>query len=135
MSPSAVRVENQSGGQEQPGKELGDATRCSLGVRLHGLDAVTSDLCNLLEVACCPLTAPVRERLRFENLLAELSATFVHLPASQVDSQIDHALHRLVDFLGVERGGLAEFLMDQKQLVITHSYHLPGAPLLPRTIL
>jgi len=76
----------------------------------------------------------VQERLRFETLLADLSATFVNLPASQVDSQIESALRRLVEFLDVDRGGLAEVLIDQKQLVITHSYHVPGVPLLPRII-
>src|SRR5262249_1346802 len=76
----------------------------------------------------------VQERLRFETLLAELSATFVNLPTSQVDSQIASGLRRLVEFLGVDRGGLAELLVDQNQLVITHSYHRPGVPLLPRTL-
>ena len=69
----------------------------------------------------------------FETLLAELSATFVNLPAGQVDSQIVSALQRLVVFLGLDRGGLAELLVDKKQLVITHSYHLPGVPPHPRT--
>ena len=62
------------------------------------------------------------ERLRFEPLLAELSAGFVNLPADQVDSQIEAALRRLVEFLDVDRGGLAEMLPDPKQLVLR-----PGA--------
>jgi signal transduction histidine kinase len=91
-------------------------------------------LCNVLEEAGCPLAPLVQERLRFETLLAELSATFVNLPAGEVDSQIESALQRLVVFLGTDRGGLAEVLVDQNQLVITHSYHMPGVPLLPRII-
>jgi signal transduction histidine kinase len=77
----------------------------------------------------------MQERLRFETVLAELSATFVHLPASQVDSQIESALQRLVEFLKIDRGALAELLIDQKQLVITHSYHTPEVPPHPRVIL
>jgi signal transduction histidine kinase len=77
----------------------------------------------------------VRELLRFETLLAELSARFVNLAASQVDSQIELALRRLVEFLGMDRGGLAEVRIDQKQLVITHSYHVPGVPPDTHTIL
>jgi signal transduction histidine kinase len=73
--------------------------------------------------------------LRFENLLAELSATFVNLAASQVDSQIESALERLVTFLGIDRGGLAELLIAEKQMVITHSYHTPAAPPHTRIIL
>src|SRR5262249_46836948 len=134
MSHSAVLPENQTTGQDKPGMDLGDALRCPLPVRPQWLDAVTSDLCNVLEEAGCPLAPLVQERLRFETLLAELSATFVNLPADQVDSQIESALQRLVVFLGIERGGLAELLVDEKQLVITHSYHMPGVPLLPRII-
>src|SRR5262249_7601046 len=66
---------------------------------------------------------------------AELSATFVNLAAGQVDSQIESALQRIVAFLGVDRGGLAELVPNRKQLVITHSYHVPGVPLLPRIVL
>jgi signal transduction histidine kinase len=74
----------------------------------------------------------VQERLRFEALLAELSAAFVNLPAHQIDTQIEAAVRRLVEFLGIDRGGLAEWLVDRDQLVITHSYHVPGVPPLPR---
>jgi signal transduction histidine kinase len=78
---------------------------------------------------------PVQDHLCFETLLGELSATFVNLPANQVDSQIELALRRLVEFLDTDRGGLAELLIDQNQLVITHSYHVPGAPPNSRIIL
>jgi PAS domain S-box-containing protein len=76
----------------------------------------------------------VQEHLRFEKLLAELSATFVNLPADQVDSRIESALRSIVEFLRVDRGGLAQVLADQNQLVITHSYHRPGVPPNPRLI-
>src|SRR5262249_37088176 len=108
---------------------------CSLPVRPEGHGPLTSELCRVLEAAGCPLARPVHERLRFETLLAELSATFVNLPAAQVDSQIESALQRLVVFLRIKRSCLAELLKDQKQLVVTHSYHAPGAPLMPRMIL
>ena len=114
--------------------DLGEAVRCPLPVTPQGLGALPSDLCGVLEEAGCPLDPPVEERQQFETLLAELSAAFVNLPANQVDSQIESALQRLVVFLGVDRGGLGELLIDRKQLVITHSYHMPGVPLLPRII-
>src|SRR5207248_288398 len=105
-----------------------------LPVRPQGVDAVSSDLCDDLEEAGCPLAPLVRERLRFETLLGGLSATFINLPAGQVDPQIELALRRLVEFLEVDRGGLAELQVDQKQLVITHSYNRPGVPPQGRTI-
>jgi len=135
MSHSAVLHENPTTGKDVPGMGLEDAVRCPLLVRPQRLDALTLDLCNVLEEAGCPLAPPLQERLRFETLLAELSATFVNLPATQVDSQIESALQRLVEFLELDRGGLAEVLADQKQLAITHSYHVPGAPPDTHTIL
>jgi two-component system, NarL family, sensor kinase len=83
----------------------------------------------------CALASRVDERVRFETLLADLSATFVNLASDEVDSQIEFALGRLVHFLGVDRGGLGEFARDRKQLVVTHSYQAPGIPLLPRVVL
>ena len=95
---------------------------------------LTSDLCDALTEAGCPLAPSMHERLRFETLLAKMSATFVNLPSSEVDSQIESALRRLVEFLDVDRGGLAEVFADQQQMVITHSYHAKGVPPLPRII-
>jgi PAS domain S-box-containing protein len=135
MSHSVVQPKHDTTAQAPSGRTEGAAVRCPLPVRPQGLDAVSSDLCDALEQAGCPLAPLVRERLRFETLLASLSATFINLPAGQVDSQIESALQRLVEFLQVDRGGLAEVLGDQKQLVITHSYHAPGAPPNTRLVL
>src|SRR5262245_18200047 len=128
MSHAAVLPENQTTGQNTPGRDTA-ARQCPLPVRPQRLDAVTPELCKALEEAGCPLAAPVHEQLRFETMLADLSASFINLPANQVDEQIESALQRLVVFLGIDRGGLADVLIDQKQLVITHSYHMPGVPL------
>ncbi|HEV3237505.1 MAG TPA: hypothetical protein VGZ25_10985, partial [Gemmataceae bacterium] len=92
-------------------------------------------LSDVLENADRALAPPAMDKLQFEGLLAELSASFVNLPANQVDAEIETAMRRLVEFLGVDRGGFAELLIEQKQLVITHSYHRPGVPPNPRTIL
>jgi GAF domain-containing protein len=134
MSRLPVLPSNPTTGQAQPGTEREDARLCPLPGRPHGPGTLTGELYGVLEEAGCPLAPSVQERVRFETLLAELSATFVNLPAGRVDSQIESALRCVVEFLGVDRGGLAELLVDQKQLVITHSYHLPGVPPQPRTI-
>ena len=42
------------------------------------------------------LRAELEERLRFEALLADLSARFVHVPADQVDRLIEEAQRRIV---------------------------------------
>ena len=75
------------------------------------------------------------ERLRFERLLTDLSATFVNVAADLVDAQIEQALEQLVDFLGVERGGFGQVSEDNKGILATHSFVVPGYPPLPSLIL
>jgi signal transduction histidine kinase len=72
------------------------------------------------------------EHLRFETLLVELSAHFVSVVAGQVDAQIEHALRRIVQFLGVDRSSFGEYLEGKRQFLVTHSYVEPGIPPFPR---
>ena len=93
-----------------------------------GAEPIGSDQCETLGAAGCPLAAAMQERLAFETLLAELSTKFVNVSASQVDSQIEWGLRRIVELFGIDRSGLGEVSADKKQLVVTHSYQLPGIP-------
>ena len=81
------------------------------------------------------LREQLEERLRFERLLADLSASFVNVAADPVDAQIEQALERLVDFLGVERSGFGQISEDDKAILVTHSFVVPGYPPLPPLIL
>jgi two-component system, NarL family, sensor kinase len=81
------------------------------------------------------LREQLEERLRFERLLTDLSATFVNVAAELVDAQIEHALQQFVDFLGVERGSLGQVSEDNKGILATHSFVVPGYPRLPAIIL
>lgn len=65
------------------------------------------------------------EFLAFEQLLSELSAGFVNLPASGVDEAITDALRRIVGLLGVERCNLVRFATDDEPRV-THSWSVEG---------
>jgi two-component system, LuxR family, sensor kinase FixL len=76
--------------------------------------------------------AHLDERLRFESLLARLSTTFINLPVEEIDSQIERGLQQIVEFLGVDRSSLGQFLGDGGQLVITHSYVTKGFAAFPR---
>lgn len=78
------------------------------------------------------LSARGQDRIRFEAFLADLSATFVNVVADLVDSQIVSALRQIVMFLDIDRSGFAELLGDQ--MLITHSFELPGVPPSPRII-
>ena len=73
----------------------------------------------------------MEERLRFERLLADLSAGFVNLPYEQIELQIDGALKMLVEFLGNDRSTLFEFGEDPRHVLVTHSYTVPGCEPFP----
>jgi signal transduction histidine kinase len=90
-------------------------------------------LCHVLANAGCPLAIPEEGHLRFETFLAIMSATFVNVPASQVDSQIELGLRQIVEFLDLDRSGLGE--LSAEGMVITHSYQVPGIPPSPRVVL
>ncbi len=75
--------------------------------------------------------AALEERMRFETLLSDLSATLVNLPASEVDQAIRQGLRRIVELLDVDRGALSEFSESQTELHSILSYTRPGLPAVP----
>jgi len=54
----------------------------------------------------------LEDRLRFETLLAELSANLIHVEAGGMDAALQSALRRMIDVLGMDRGNLDEYLDD-----------------------
>lgn len=81
------------------------------------------------------LRKELEERLRFERLLTDLSATFVNVALDSVNAQIAQALERLAGFLGVERSSFGQISEDNKDILVTHSFVVPGHPALPPMIL
>lgn len=83
-----------------------------------------------------PKAAPDREEfeklLRFETLLAELSAGFIDLPADRVDAEIEVAQRRVCDTLGLDRSTLWQGDRGNSgRFVMTHAFHPPGGTPLP----
>ena len=72
------------------------------------------------------LRADLEERLRFEALLADLSAQFVHGPAGEVDGLIEEAQRRIVQALGLDRSTLLQRGEADADLVITHAWARPA---------
>ena len=68
----------------------------------------------------------LEERLRFETLLADLSAHFVGLPAEALDREIQDAQRRICECLGLERSTLGQFIGPHGEPVFTHSWAIPG---------
>lgn len=123
-----ARCEDETAGGRKSAETSNAATICPVSVMAPQIATMSSGLCHTLEGAGCPLASDVYHRLQFETLLTELSAKFINVPASQVDSQIEWGLRRIVDLLGIDRCGLGQVSGDRKQLVVTHSYQLPGIP-------
>ena len=59
------------------------------------------------------------ERVRFEKLLSSLTTALSHLSPGDFNREVQRALRRVVDFLGVARGSLIEFSRDGST---THSW-------------
>jgi FixJ family two-component response regulator/signal transduction histidine kinase len=71
--------------------------------------------------------APSADALpRFERLLAQLSARFINLPASQIDAAITDALRQIVILLDVDRSQLIRFAPDPGSAFVTHSWAVDG---------
>ena len=68
----------------------------------------------------------LRERLEFEKLLSELSASFVNLPVEEIDETINHHLHELVKVARVEGCSLIEFSRNHDEAFVTHRYDSTG---------
>src|SRR5512139_673384 len=60
-----------------------------------------------------PLLATPEERLRFEMLIADLSARFVNVPADQVNTELRDAQRRVVNALDLDRSSL--WKVDERQ--------------------
>jgi len=70
--------------------------------------------------------AELEERLRFETLLTEISARFVNLPASQVDSEIEDAQRAICKCLALDHSSLWQVSReDPDHLYLTHLYRAP----------
>jgi len=66
---------------------------------------------------------------RFEQILSDLSARFIHLPSRNLDNEIEHALKNVLAFFQVDRCGLLRLLPDKKAWEITHAaYSAYGQP-------
>lgn len=112
----------------QPNSGNENQMLCPIPRDLNSVDALKLNDYQQLGESGCQLAAAVRHRLRFETFLAELSSRFINVSADQVDAQIVWGLQRIVEILDLDRCGLGEVSVDGKQLIVTHSYQLPGIP-------
>ena len=70
----------------------------------------------------------LEERLKFEALLAEISAHFVNLPTDQIDSDIEEAQRRICKLLDLDRSTLWQTTKQEPgTLLLTHIQHPSGS--------
>jgi len=72
----------------------------------------------------------VEEQLKFETMLAEISATFISLSADQLDAQIKEGQKRICEALGLDRSTLGQ-ISDEHKIVVTHSWAAEGFEAFP----
>ena len=73
----------------------------------------------------------LEERLKFETLLAELSARFVNLPADRIDGEIEDAQHRICELLDIDRSTLWQVREGDPGTLLLTNLHQPQDILTP----
>lgn len=68
------------------------------------------------------LLVELENLLRFESLLAELSAQFINLPTEDIDGVISESLQRIAQALDLDRATLGELTPDGQDGFATHCY-------------
>ena len=63
----------------------------------------------------------VAARLKFETLVADLSATFANLPLQRLEQEIEKSLRRLLEVLDLDRCGFMEISREHRRLRVIHS--------------
>ena len=77
------------------------------------------------------LQPELEDRLRFEQIISDLSAQLIHLPFEQLNDEIELALKKVLAFFQVDRCALLQVLPDKNSWKITHianSEHAPPVP-------
>jgi formate hydrogenlyase transcriptional activator len=78
------------------------------------------------------LVKELEERLRFETLLADISARFVNCPADQIDGEIEEAQRSVCEFLGLDLSSLWQLSTENPRLLtLSHVYRPLGGPPIP----
>jgi len=72
------------------------------------------------------LCEELENRIRFETLIADISARFVRVPSEEVDCEIERALKQVLEFFDVDRCGLLGMSEDKKFVRTTHACYAKG---------
>jgi len=76
----------------------------------------------------------LRQRVRFERLVTELSAGFINVPTAAFDRTILRALRHIVEGLGVDRSTLTQYFPESGEFIFTHCWVVDGLPPTPKAL-
>ena len=68
------------------------------------------------------------ELIRFKKVLLEISTRLVHPPVEQIEQEIEQGLRQIVEFLGVDRGGVYIFSGDGTRIPRKYFWGMKGIP-------
>jgi len=74
---------------------------------------------------------PASIQLRFEMLIADISARFLSMIPRNVDAEIDRALRDILGFFGSDMCGLFQISPTEKKAVLSHLQVTNGIPVMP----
>jgi signal transduction histidine kinase len=76
----------------------------------------------------------LRQMVRFERLVADISSGFINVPMAEFDGAILRALRCIVEGLGVDRSTLTQYFPETGEFIATHSWVVDGLPPVPRIV-
>ena len=97
-------------------------------IKAHGTKLDVSQQC-LSEAEEHPVASDelLKEQLKFETLLVNISARFVNLPADRIDGEVEDALRRICEYLDLDRATLWQVDAGESgRLLLTHFHQIPG---------
>src|SRR5512138_2631936 len=81
------------------------------------------------------LRSELKERVRFETLLAEISSRFINLPADQIDGEIQGGQRHICELLALDRSALFQLPeAEPRVMVLTCFYQVKGSPPVPERV-
>ena len=76
-----------------------------------------------------PSSGQLESRLEFETLISDLSSRFIDLPSEEVDREIERALRRVCEPLGIDLAVLWQWSLVAPDVIMpTHVYHAQEVP-------
>jgi PAS domain S-box-containing protein len=68
----------------------------------------------------------IEQRVRFETMIADLSANILKSPGDEIDKKIEQGLARVAEFFQVDRCGLLGIRPDTKFAWVSHAWYAEG---------